>query len=61
MGFTARKQANLATAREITAGFAKLSPEDPVKYDFALTRLGIRRDDDRGELMAKLGITAGAK
>jgi uncharacterized protein (TIGR02757 family) len=61
MGFTARKQANLAAAREITAQFARISPGDPVKFDFALTRLGIRRDDDRGELMAKLGITAGAK
>lgn len=58
LGMTQRKQANLATAREITAEFAKMSPEDPVKYDFALTRLGIRRDDDRNELLAKLGITA---
>lgn len=56
LGMTERKQANLATAREITAEFAALSPEDPAKYDFALTRLGIRRDDDRGELMSKLGI-----
>jgi hypothetical protein len=58
---TDRKQANLATAREITAEFAMMSPDDPVKYDFALTRLGIRRDDDRGELMSKLGISAAAK
>lgn len=57
LGMTERKQADLATAREITAGFAAMSPGDPVKYDFALTRLGIRRDDDRGELLAKLGIT----
>jgi len=27
---------------EITAKFAELSPEDPVKYDFSLTRFGIR-------------------
>ena len=61
LGLTERKQANLATAREITAEFAKMSPDDPVKYDFALTRLGIRRDDDRGELLSKIGITSAAK
>jgi uncharacterized protein (TIGR02757 family) len=60
LGMTERKQANLATAREITAEFTMMSPGDPVKYDFALTRLGIRRDDDRGELMARLGIAAAA-
>ncbi len=61
LGLTERKQADLAAAREITAEFAKMSPEDPVKYDFALTRLGIRRDEDRGELMARLGITPAAR
>jgi uncharacterized protein (TIGR02757 family) len=58
LGLTERKQANLATAIEVTSEFARMSPEDPVKYDFALTRLGIRRDDDRAELLAKLGIKA---
>jgi len=42
LGFTNRKQANLRTAMEITAGFAKIVPEDPTRYDFALTRFGIR-------------------
>jgi len=41
-GLTARRQADLRAAEEITAAFRRLSPEDPVKYDFALTRLGIR-------------------
>lgn len=41
-GLTSRKAADLRTAREITAGFARFSPDDPVKYDFALTRPGIR-------------------
>jgi uncharacterized protein (TIGR02757 family) len=50
LGLTARKQANLKTAVEITAAFAEIQPEDPVKYDFALTRLGIRRDSDISEL-----------
>jgi len=42
LGFTERKQADLKTALEITRAFAALSPEDPTRYDFALTRFGIR-------------------
>lgn len=42
LGLTKRKQANMKTALEITSGFAKWEPGDPVKYDFALTRFGIR-------------------
>ena len=41
---TTRKQANMRTALEITKAFRKMSPEDPVRYDFSLTRLGIRKD-----------------
>ena len=41
MGFTRRKSADLRAACEITAAFRKLRPDDPVRYDFALTRLGI--------------------
>ena len=43
MGFTCHKQANLKTALEITRCFRDISPEDPVKYDFVLTRFGIRK------------------
>ena len=39
--FTKRKQANLPTVLEVTAAFRALSPDDPVKFDFALTRPGI--------------------
>jgi len=46
MNLTKRKQANMHTALEITSGFKKIVSEDPVKYDFALTRLGIRDDLD---------------
>lgn len=49
LGLTVRRQANLKTAVEITRGFARYSPRDPVRYDFCLTRLGINpacRDDD---------------
>ena len=44
IGFTSRKSADLKTAREITSHFARLCPNDPVKYDFVLTRFGIRPD-----------------
>jgi uncharacterized protein (TIGR02757 family) len=43
-GFTKRKSADLKTAIEITNGFKHFSPEDPVKYDFSLTRFGIHPD-----------------
>jgi uncharacterized protein (TIGR02757 family) len=48
LGLTKRKSGDMRTALEITAGFRRLCPEDPVRYDFALTRLGIR--DDLGDL-----------
>lgn len=44
LGLTARKQANMKTAIEITEAFRQWSPEDPVKYDFTLTRFGIRKE-----------------
>lgn len=46
LGFTKRKQADMKTALEITEGFRRLVPEDPVRYDFVLTRPGIRGDVD---------------
>jgi uncharacterized protein (TIGR02757 family) len=44
LGFTKRRSADLAAALEITARFSEIEPNDPVKYDFSLTRLGIRPD-----------------
>jgi uncharacterized protein (TIGR02757 family) len=41
LGMTERKQADMRTATEVTARFRKIVPEDPVRYDFALTRIGI--------------------
>ena len=43
---TGRKNVDMRTAKEITFAFRKIVPEDPVRYDFALTRLGIRTDAD---------------
>lgn len=45
LGLTKRHAADLRAAREVTAAFGEISPEDPVKYDFALTRLGILRSE----------------
>jgi uncharacterized protein (TIGR02757 family) len=50
MGLTKRKQADLRTAMEITEAFRRLSPRDPVRYDFVLTRFGIRKDLDQTAL-----------
>lgn len=41
MGLTARGAGDWTTAEEITAAFRAVCPEDPVRYDFALTRIGI--------------------
>lgn len=41
---TSRNDAGHKTALEITQAFAAAAPEDPVKYDFALTRFGIHPD-----------------
>jgi uncharacterized protein (TIGR02757 family) len=41
LGLTRRKSADWKTAEEITAKLARLDPEDPVKYDFALCQLGV--------------------
>lgn len=41
VGLTARPDASLRTAREVTARLAALDPDDPVRFDFALAHLGI--------------------
>jgi uncharacterized protein (TIGR02757 family) len=52
LGLTRRRQADLKTAIEITQSFAALTPEDPTRYDFALTRFGIRAGLSIAELLA---------
>jgi uncharacterized protein (TIGR02757 family) len=51
---TRRKQPNLAAALDVTAAFRRMNPTDPLKYDFALTRLGIRADEDMGSFLRRL-------
>jgi len=51
--FTRRRVPDLRAAREITRGFRRLAPDDPVKYDFALTRLPLH-DGVRGAELSRL-------
>jgi len=44
LGLHDGKAASLSAAVKITAGFARIEPADPVKYDFALSRIGILED-----------------
>jgi len=41
LGFYNQKTVSLKTAVTITRAFAQIEPADPVKYDFALSRVGI--------------------
>jgi uncharacterized protein (TIGR02757 family) len=54
MGLTRRRTPDAKTALEVTAGFARWRPEDPVRYDFALTRLGICEGPAGRELARRL-------
>ncbi|HEY5996882.1 MAG TPA: TIGR02757 family protein, partial [Candidatus Deferrimicrobiaceae bacterium] len=44
IGLTGRATADWRTAEEITAAFRAIRPDDPVRYDYALTRIGILGD-----------------
>jgi len=44
LGLYDRKTPSLAAAIEITESFLEIQPRDPVKYDFALSRIGILED-----------------
>jgi uncharacterized protein (TIGR02757 family) len=50
---TRRKQADLRTACEITAAFKGVVPDDPVRYDFALTRLGMEGGEEVGAFLKR--------
>ena len=55
-GLTARNQADMRTAMEMTAAFKRIAPDDPVRYDFALTRLGIRQDASLRAFLEACGL-----
>jgi len=46
LGLYSRKTVSLSTALEITESFTAIEPADPVKYDFALSRIGIVENCD---------------
>jgi uncharacterized protein (TIGR02757 family) len=46
LGLCSRKTISLSAATEITRSFAEIEPADPVKYDFALSRVGIVENCD---------------
>ncbi len=55
VGLTGRKQANMRCAVEVSGNFAAIRPDDPVRYDFALTRLGMNNDSpDILDMLARL-------
>lgn len=54
LGFTSRKSANGKAVLETTEGFAAICPEDPTKYDFALTRFGIRNEMSEDSLLSRI-------
>ncbi len=51
LGLTHRKSADMKAAMEITAAFRNINPRDPVRYDFALTRLGINPRADMDDFL----------
>jgi len=60
LGFTRRRRADLRSAIEVTEAFREIAPEDPVRYDFTLTRFGIRKDLDIGRLIEECGGNGGS-
>lgn len=53
MGLTRRRAADMRTARDITDAFSAFAPHDPTRYDFAIARLGIRKDTDPARFVSK--------
>lgn len=54
LGLTRSRQASMSAAREITGRFREIAPEDPVRYDFSLTRIGIHPEGRRGIFNARI-------
>ena len=60
LGATKRKQANMKTAIEITDFFRNVDPEDPVRYDFGLTRLGMLHRSDLPSFLIRCRVEEAA-
>jgi len=50
LGFTSRRTASLNTALEITDSLRKYSENDPVKYDWALSHIGIIENNFKNQV-----------
>ena len=51
LGIVSRKQNDRKTVEQLTAQLRKLSPDDPVKYDFALFGVGEAGDSFISEMI----------
>lgn len=57
LGFTKRKSKDAKAALEITDAYRRISPDDPVKYDFAVTRFGIRGEIGLEDFLRECGVS----
>ncbi|MDO5563050.1 MAG: TIGR02757 family protein, partial [Synergistaceae bacterium] len=53
LGLCTRHSADGKAAREITENFRIVRPDDPARYDFSMTRFGIRSEMTHEQLFAK--------
>jgi uncharacterized protein (TIGR02757 family) len=58
LGLTARPTADLCASREATGWLAKVDPEDPVRFDWSLSRLGILAECVRDPRRSRCGDCA---
>lgn len=58
LGLTSRPSADLRAAREATAWLARVDPADPVRFDWALSRLGILAECVRDRARSRCGDCA---
>jgi uncharacterized protein (TIGR02757 family) len=45
LGFTSRKSADFRAMIEVTEALKKMDPKDPIRFDFALCRIGILKEN----------------
>ncbi len=57
LGLLERATPDERAVRELSEGFRRICPDDPVRYDFALTRFGIRPDLAPDPRFAACGLT----
>ena len=61
LGATRRRSADMRAAQEATEAFRRVCPRDPVRYDFALSRLGIREEADMDGFLRQCVGAGGAR